>query len=606
MIIPPQTRVTAPPYSPTLPTTSPARRYWLARWRLRRWQNWLAKWRARRRNHKALARLAAVGGLLLAFSGPIAAAPPRALLYHSPPVAQTISARVSNFPPVIDLGALNGSDGFRLNGIEAGDCAGCLVSGAGDVNGDGFDDLLIGAPMAAPGGRFAAGESYVVFGGSAFAASLDLSTLDGSNGFRLEGVTILDLSGYSVSAAGDVNGDGFDDLFVGALGADPGGRNYAGESYVVFGAATFAASLNLSSLDGSNGFRLNGIDDNDKSGSAVSAAGDINGDGFDDLLIGAQGGDPGGYASAGESYVVFGRPTFPASLRLSRLNGSTGFRLDGIAADDQSGFAVSGAGDVNGDGFGDLLIGAPGRDIAGASDVGESYVIFGKARFTRKFDLLWLNGRNGFRLEGVSTGDNSGSAVSGAGDINGDGFDDLIIGARGGDAGGDVNAGESYVIFGGSVFAASLNLSTLDGTNGFRLDGVDVGDRSGFAVSRVGDVNGDGFDDLLIGALYADPGGDSDAGESYLVFGGPAFAASLDLAGLDGTNGFRLDGIDADDRSGIAVSGAGDVNSDGVDDLFIGTVGGDPGGSSNAGESYVVFGRSASLSASPSTPQAER
>jgi hypothetical protein len=133
------------------------------------------------------------------------------------------------------------------------------------------------------------GSSYVVFGKSGgFAATINLSTLDGTNGFRLDGVAAFDLSGISVSSAGDVNGDGFDDLIVGAdVGADPNGSN-SGSSYVVFGkSGGFAATINLSTLDGTNGFRLDGVAANDRSGRSVSSAGDVNGDGFDDLIVGA-------------------------------------------------------------------------------------------------------------------------------------------------------------------------------------------------------------------------------------------------------------------------------------------------------------------------------
>jgi hypothetical protein len=127
------------------------------------------------------------------------------------------------------------------------------------VNGDGFDDLIVGASYADPNGD-SSGSSYVVFGkASGFSATMDLSSLDGSNGFRLDGVAAHDLSGRSVSNAGDVNGDGFDDVIVGAWHADPNG-DLSGSSYVVFGKASgFSATMDLSSLDGSNGFRLDGV-----------------------------------------------------------------------------------------------------------------------------------------------------------------------------------------------------------------------------------------------------------------------------------------------------------------------------------------------------------
>ena len=168
--------------------------------------------------------------------------------------------------------------------------------------------------------------------------------------------------------------------------------------------------------------------------------------------------------------------------------------------------------------------------------------------------------------------------ISNAGDVNGDGFDDLIIGARG--------AGQSYVVFGKSGgFSASINVSTLNGTNGFALNSSD-------SVSSAGDVNGDGFDDLIIGADSANPNGSS-SGQSYVVFGhSGGFSASFNLSTLNGTNGFVLNGINAGDNSGRSVSSAGDVNGDGFDDILIGAPLADPNGSSS-GQSYVIFGQSA-------------
>jgi hypothetical protein len=123
-----------------------------------------------------------------------------------------------------------------------------------------------------------------------FTAEFDLADLNGSNGFVINGINAYDYSGSSVSNAGDINGDGFDDLIIGAPNADPNGQNYAGESYVVFGSSGgFSANLNLSDLNGSNGFVINGIDALDFSGTSVSSAGDVNGDGFDDIIIGATG-----------------------------------------------------------------------------------------------------------------------------------------------------------------------------------------------------------------------------------------------------------------------------------------------------------------------------
>ena len=482
----------------------------------------------------------------------------------------------------INLSSLDGSNGFRIDGVAAGDKSGVSVSSAGDVNGDGFADVIVGAFDADPNGN-SSGSSYVIFGKAVgFGATLELFSLDGSNGFRFDGIAKYDFLGFSVSSAGDVNGDGFDDVIVGAPTTDSNG-SYSGFSYVVFGKTSgFGATLDLSSLDGSNGFRLDGAA-GDRSGDSVSNAGDVNGDGFDDLVVGASGANPNG-SDSGSSYVVFGKATgFAATLDMSSLDGSNGFRLDGTAGD-ISGRLVSNAGDVNGDGFDDVIVGSPFADQNSyyGDNAGRSYVVFGKATgFVATLDLSSLDGSNGFRLEGALY-DFSSKSISSAGDINGDGFDDVIIGAQ------DVHS----VVFGkASGFAAALDLSSLDGSDGFRLDGG-PNDGAGGPVSSAGDVNGDGFDDVIIGAYGADANGDY-SGFSYVVFGkASGFGATFDLStGLDGINGFRLDGVAAGDESGSSVSGAGDVNGDGFDDLIVGADGADPNGE-NSGSSYVIFGRS--------------
>ena len=430
----------------------------------------------------------------------------------------------------------------------------------------------------------------------------NLSNINGRNGFVINGKEEDDFSGESVSGAGDINGDGFSDLLIGAGYANNDEQVNTGESYVVFGQAEgFDASLNLDDLNGDNGFELRGMKEGDLLGNSISFAGDVNGDGFSDLLVGARGADPNGQENAGSSYVVFGRgEDFDGGFNVDELDGSNGFAIAGIKADDESGISVSTAGDVNGDGFSDLLIGARFATPNGQSRAGSSYVVFGKAEgFGTSLNLSQLNGSNGFVLNGIKADDFSGFSVSGAGDVNGDGFDDMIIGAYRASANGQENAGSSYVVFGkAGGFDASLNRGKLNGTNGFAINGIDANDESGISVSGAGDVNGDGFDDIIIGASEADPNGESRAGSSYVVLGkAGGFGASLNLFDLDGSNGFVFNGIDANDESGISVSGAGDVNGDGFDDIIIGARGGDsndgdtnPDGSIRAGESYVVFG----------------
>ncbi|TAH46089.1 MAG: hypothetical protein E6Q43_00455 [Dokdonella sp.] len=412
------------------------------------------------------------------------------------------------------------------------------------------------------------------------AQDVDLGNL-GTRGFRIDGIDVGDGSGTRVSGAGDVNGDGLADLIIGAIGADPEGYSYAGESYVVFGRAD-NAPVDLANL-GSGGFRIDGIDAFDYSGLAISGAGDVNGDGLADLVIGASGADPYNTPAAGESYVVFGK-TDSVAVELIGL-GAGGFRINGINESDRSGYSISGAGDVNGDGLDDLIVGAPYADPDGDDYAGESYVVFGKS------DIAAVNlanlGTGGFPIEGFDAYDCSSFSVSGAGDVNGDGLDDLIVGAPKAVQGPGGYAGESYVVF-GKPDNTAVNLANL-GTSGFRIVGIAGGDYSGRSVSGAGDVNGDGLADLIVGAWYADSGGQSDAGESYLVFG-KTDSNPVDLSSL-GTSGFRIGGSTAGSLLGNSVSGAGDVNGDGLADLIVGAHSTSNGGDVEVGESYVVFGK---------------
>jgi hypothetical protein len=493
---------------------------------------------------------------------------------------------MSSFGSVFELSWLSGRDGFQINGEAERDFAGRSVASAGDVNGDGYDDLIVGADRADPNGDVS-GATYVVFGAArGFSASFDLSALDGTNGFRINGGSEDDGSGCSVASAGDVNGDGYDDLIIGADGAEPNGSG-SGATYVVFGSGSaFYTTVELSDLDGSNGFKINGEVAGDYSGGSVASAGDVNGDGYDDLIIGAYEADPNG-SDSGASYVVFGSGSgFSANIDLSDLDGSDGFKINGEAADDGAGVSVASAGDVNDDGYDDLIIGASDADTNGAA-----YVVFGAATgFTANVDLSDMDGTDGFQIVGEVAYDSFGFSVASAGDVNGDGYDDLIIGAMRADPNGD-RTGASYVVFGtASAFDATFALSNLDGTNGFQINGEAAIDVSGRSVASAGDFNGDGFDDLIIGAYGADPNG-YNSGACYVVFGAASgFAANLDLSDLNGTNGFQISGEATGDRVGISVASAGDVNGDGFDDLIIGASSADPNGD-YSGASYVIFGK---------------
>lgn len=419
-----------------------------------------------------------------------------------------------NFPAVFNSIILNGNNGFTIYGINPGDANGCGVGSVGDVNADGIVDIIVSAPYA---NNFK-GQSYIIFGSTqGFPAIFNLTNLNGANGFVLNGINQSDQSGYSVSGAGDVNNDGIDDVIIGA----PYANNQAGQSYVVFGSREiFPVQFNLSLLDGQNGFIINGIhgsisrySNGDLSGFSVSTAGDLNNDGITDIIIGAPGVLSNTGYSVGQSYVLFGsKDGFSSVINLNSLNGINGFTISGnYAANSGSrlGMSVSGAGDINNDGIADVIIGAPDA----LNLAGQSYLIFGNSKFSSIINVSFLNGTNGYTINGIhvgSQGRGAGVSVSEVGDINKDGIDDIIIGSWGTGSGNAALFG-SYIVFGGNKsFSSVLELSTLNGINGF------IGDSwpyPGSSVSRAGDVNGDGNADFIIGSQSY-----NGAGKSYIVF----------------------------------------------------------------------------------------
>ncbi len=459
------------------------------------------------------------------------------------------------YPITID--PLSASPATTLNGTTSGDYFGNSVSSAGDVNGDGYSDVIVGAYGVAS----SRGSAYLFLGSATGLSSSPASTLIG--------LTAGDKFGFSVASAGDVNGDGYSDVIIGANGRSTN----TGAAYLFLGSGAGLAT--------SPATTLSGVSNPDSFGSSVASAGDVNGDSYSDVIIGANGRS----SNTGAAYVFLG-----SSGGLSSVIATT---LNGLTPGDKFGFSVACAGDVNGDGFSDVIAGAYGVSSA----KGAAYLYLGTGS--------GLSSTISTTLNGISTGDQFGYSVSSAGDVNGDGYSDVIAGAIGVSSG----KGAAYLYLG----AGSGLSSTISAT----LNGISTGDQFGISVTCAGDINGDGYSDALVGAevvststgaaylfqgsttgLPSSPSitrsgltiscsfgfslsssGDINGdGYSDIVIGAPNLSVNTGAAytyhgspdGLKTTSNWQVLEAQAGANYGLSVASAGDVNSDGYSDVLVG------------------------------------
>lgn len=437
------------------------------------------------------------------------------------------------------------------------------VAAAGDVNGDGIPDLLVSRGDIVK--RPTRGRTWVVFGSPTMGRVIRVNDL-GDGGFVIEGAQEDDYASR-IASAGDVNADGLDDVIVGASGASNNGRSSSGTAYVVFGKAgsdpVLLRDFDLG-IQGERGFRIDGPVDRALAGEDVAGLGDVNADGKDDVLVGA----PFGAAS----YVVFGKGDgLPVDLRAWDFGESTsgGFRIDTPSPQYSSDYAVSGAGDVNGDGVPDAIIGAQRRPGAN----GDAFVVFGTT--TERRVEVTKPGEWGFRVKGHYGRSATGYAVAPAGDLNQDGLDDVIVAAPA------LNfplQGQTFVVYGKRGFS-SVELGDL-GRKGFVVNGVGPS-ASGAAVAGGHDVGGDGLPDLVIGAPYASFGRRDTAGKAYVVYGsGSRDTVYLRKLGSRGVTVIGARGSPEEcrpdfsycpgDYAGSTVAQLGDIDGDGNSEIAVG------------------------------------
>jgi hypothetical protein len=408
---------------------------------------------------------------------------------------------------------------------------GSSVATAGDVNGDGYSDVVVGAN----GYNGAQGKVYLYLGGP--------SGLSATASWTAVGENTIDLMGQDVSTAGDVNGDGYSDLIVGASGYSTS----TGKAYLYLGGPSgLSATASWTHLGeaASNLF-----------GASVATAGDVNGDGFSDVVIGAY-----GYGTnTGKAYLYLGGP--------AGLSTTASWSMVGEATGNYYGQSVATVGDVNGDGYSDVVVGA-----------------YGNSSFTGKA-YLYLGGTSGLSTTaswtavGEATNNYFGNSVATAGDVNGDGYSDAIVGAFGYTS----NTGKAFLYMGGPSGLSAIASWTATGEAGADYYGT---------VATAGDVNGDGYSDVVVGS-WNYWNGIQHVGKAYLYLGS--------ASGLADTSAWTGSGDETQAYFGISVATAGDVNGDGYTDVIVGASGHDAGAGSgaNRGRAYLYLGSSSGLATTP-------
>ena len=421
-----------------------------------------------------------------------------------------VFGRTNGFPAVIDESYLDGDRGILLHGIDRGETIQAVTS-AGDVNGDGFDDLLYAGYLAPPN---RSGRAYLVFGGPGpWPASMEAAELNGTNGVVFPGPVEDGYTGQALAGLCDVNGDGFDDFLITTPRSDQTVSNPVGRAHVVFGSTNaWPATMDLAALDGTNGFSI--------CTEAIGSAGypakidDLDRDGLAEILVCESSQEVDGTNGVGEAYLFYGRRSWPAKVEAAQADSvfqgsgeSAVLGLYGLAMD------------FNGDGWRDVVLSEHGNDELEVNAGAAQVFLGGPTRFDAIERAVDLDGATGFSILGVHA---EGFMRCGqAGDVDGDGFDDLQLGAFGADTP-FTDAGQAYFVYGGpGPYPDSVSVMDLtERSGGWMMNGKTRNDRFASYYSSAGDINGDGFDEFAVAAYWADPIS-FDEGETYVFLGAP-------------------------------------------------------------------------------------
>lgn len=408
--------------------------------------------------------------------------------------------------PVADERKISATSGGLVGPLDDGDELGQDVTGIGDLDGDGVDDLVVGVPLDDDGGTNR-GAVYVLFLNADGTVKAEQKISDTAGGFT--GVLDdFDEFGHGIATIGDVDGDGITDIAVGTWNDGDGGPG-RGAVWVLLLERDGTVKADQKISDTTGGLVAT-LDDDDRFGSSLTGVGDLDGDGTPDLAVGARWDDDGG-SDRGATYILF--LNRDGSVRGEQKISDTAGELTGVLDDfDEFGHDVDGIGDLDGDGIGDLAVGVP-LDDDGGTDRGAVHVLFLDADGTVRAEQK-LSATAGPLAAALDDGDWFGSALAGIGDLDGNGTPDLAVGARG-DTDGAWNAGAVHLLrlaADGTLVGADKISATTGGLTG----PLDVFDHFGRGISSLGDLDGDGTLNLAVSARYDDDGG-PDRGAVYVL-----------------------------------------------------------------------------------------